>query len=237
MKYSIIVTGYNCEEYAKQCIDSILAQTEKDYELIIIDDASTDNTLNIIKACKSKDSRIGYAWRETNTGALSIRHYAVEHTVGDIILFVGLDDYLEPNALEVLNKYYEDDKIRMTYGSWRTPERTAMRVKAYPSEVFKNKSFRTHKWLATSLNSFKRELLLGVPREKLINPKTNEFFTNCTDLAYSFPCLEQCKEEEVAVVKEYIYIYRNNHKNTTLNRLGTAHKTEIREILRNMKAL
>lgn len=234
MKYSIIVTGYNCEEYAKQCIDSILAQTEKDYEIIIINDASTDNTKEVIESYKQENV---YSFNSSNNlGALQYRYDFTHAFNGDIILFVGLDDYLEPNALEVLNKVYENPKIRMSYGSWRTPERTAKMVRAYPSEVFKNKSFRTHEWLATALNSFKRELLLKVPKEKLLD-EDGKFFTNCTDLAYSFPCLEQCKENEVAIVKEFIYIYRNNHKNTTLNRLGREHKTKVREYLKTIKPL
>ena len=232
MKFSIIVTGYNCEKYAKECIDSVLAQTYKDFEVIVVDDASTDNTLSIIK---TYGGLIGYAWRETNVGALHLRKYVVDNTDGDVVVFLGLDDKLEPNALEVLAEAYKDDKIKMTYGSWRTFDRQGMIAQPYPSQVFKDKSFRKHKWLATSLNSFKRELLLSVPLEKLIDPRTNKFFTNCTDLAYSFPCLEMCNEDEVAVIKKCIYVYRHDHDNTTLNRLGRQHKTETREILRNME--
>jgi len=235
MKYSIIVTGYNCEKYAKQCIDSILAQTEKDYEVIVINDCSTDNTKEILESYKQQNIYAFHAVK--NLGALQYRYDFAHAFDGDIILFVGLDDYLEPNALEVLNKVYSNPKIRMSYGAWKTPQNTAKRVRAYPSEVFKNKSFRNHEWLATALNSFKCDLLLEIPKEKLINPKTNEFFTNCTDLAYSFPALELCKEDEVAVVKDYIYVYRNDHDNTTLNRLGVEHKTEVRDILRNIKPL
>ena len=232
MKFSIIVTGYNCKSYVKECMDSLLNQTYKDFEIITISDGSTDNTVWEILQCDGLSATFKH--RE-NLGALRRRYDALQTATGDIILFVGMDDYLQPNALEVLAKVYEDPKVRMTYGSWMTPDRVGQLAKPYPSEVFKNKSFRNHKWLATALNSFKRELLLKVPREKLINPNTGEFFTNCTDLAYSFPCLEMCEENEVAVVKEFIYVYRNEHDNTTLNRLGREHKTKTREILRNME--
>ena len=236
MKYSIIVTGFNCENYVKECIDSILAQTEQDFNLYIANDASTDNTQLIIDTYEYNEKVI-FLEGINNLGALYWRQHYVACFTADIVLFVGMDDYLEPNALEVLNKYYENPAIKMTYGSWRTIERQAKVVKAYPSEVFINKSFRTHEWLATSLNSFKRELLLQVPKEKLIDPETNEFYTNCTDLAYSFPCLEMCKENEVAVVKEFIYIYRHDHDNTTLNRLGKADKSRVRQTLREVKPL
>ena len=61
MKYSIIVTGYNCEKYAKQCIDSILAQTFTDYEIIIINDCSTDNTKEILESYKQQ-KELGEPW-------------------------------------------------------------------------------------------------------------------------------------------------------------------------------
>ena len=230
MKFSVIITGYNCEEYVKECIDSVLAQTYKDYQLFICDDASEDNTEII-----SHGYKYGVHVNEVNLGALDMRHHIVNYeATGDIVVFLGMDDKLEPNALEVLAEAYKDENIKMTYGSWRTFDRQGMIAKPYPSQVFKDKSFRKHKWLATSLNSFKRELLLQVPIEKLIDPRTDKFFTNCTDLAYSFPCLEMCEEHEVAVIRKCIYVYRHDHGNTTLKRLGREHKTETREILRNM---
>ena len=231
MKFSIIVTGFNAEKYVSECIDSILAQTYTDYELIICDDASTDSTQSFVSNYLGMNN-------PSNNGALYCRYHSVEYLVkGEIMVFVGMDDYLQPNALEVLAKVYEDPKIKLSYGSWMTPERVGYFAQPYPQEVFDNKSFRTHKWLATSPNSFKRELLLKVPREKLIDPVTNEFYTNCTDLAYSFPCLEMCKSDEVAVVKEFIYVYRNDHDNTTLNRLGKENKTRVRNTLKTIETL
>jgi len=233
MKFSVIVTGYNCEKYIEQCLDSINNQTYKDFEIVAISDGSTDDTAKLLIEAQV-DVVLPYF---KNLGALIRRFRALDIVTGDIVVFVGMDDYLQPNALEVLAKAYEDPKVKMTYGSWMTPERQGYIAKPYPKEVFENKSFRNHKWLATAPNSFKRDLLLKVPKEKLIDPDTGTFFTNCTDLAYSFPCLEMCSFEEVKVIKDFIYIYRNNHDNTTLNRLGKADKTRVREILKEMECV
>ena len=228
MRFSIIITGYNAEHFVQQCLESVYAQTFTDFEVLIYDDGSTDNTWNNI-VTSGNCTAFGY---KENEGALLRRWQGVHFAVGEIVLFLGMDDMLTPNCLEVLDKVYTEE-IKMAYGSWMTPERQGYFAKEYPQEVFDNKSFRNHQWLATAPNSFRTELLLSVPEEKL--KRNGEFLTNCTDLAFSFPCLEQCKKSEVAVVKDFIYIYRNNHKNTTLNRLGREHKTEIREYLKTIK--
>jgi glycosyltransferase involved in cell wall biosynthesis len=232
MRFSIIITGYNAEDYVRECLDSVYAQTFTDFEVIILDDGSTDNTRLLIEA------NLHYGWGflsfKDNLGALDRRELAVNTmTNGEIIVFLGLDDMLTPNCLEVLDKVYTPE-IKMAYGSWMTPQRQGYLAREYPQEVFDNKSFRTHEWLATNPNSFRVELLCSVPIDVLIDEDGN-FFKNCTDLAYSFPCLEQCKKNEVAVVKEFIYIYNHNHPNTTLNRLGKEHKTKVREYLKTIK--
>jgi len=230
MRFSIIITGYNAEEYVKDCLDSVYAQTFKDFEVIAVDDGSTDRTCELFDIGRENAT---FFTHEENKGALARRVYSVSIAVGEIILFLGMDDMLTPDCLEVLNIYYTKD-TKMAYGSWMTPQRQGYLAREYPQEVFDNKSFRTHEWLATAPNSFRRELLLSVPKEKLLD-ESGEFFKNCTDLAYSFPCLEQCKKSEVAVVKKFVYIYRHNHPNTTLNRLGRENKTKAREYLKTIK--
>jgi glycosyltransferase involved in cell wall biosynthesis len=231
MRFSIIITGFNAEHYVQQCLESVYAQTFTDFEVLIYDDGSTDNTWNNIVTAGNSNA---FCFGE-NKGALHRRWQGVHFCEGEIVLFLGMDDMLTPNCLEVLDKVYTED-VKMAYGSWMTPERQGYLAREYPQEVFDNKSFRTHEWLATAPNSFRVELLCSVPIDVLLG-EDGRFMTNCTDLAYSFPCLEQCKKNEVAVVKDFIYIYRHNHPNTTLNRLGREHKTKVREYLKTIKPI
>lgn len=230
MKFSIIATGYNCEKFAKECIESVLNQTYTDWELLIYNDASTDKTSEICEPYSQYNGKIWTYNAPENKGALYGRYTLTRIASGDVVCFLGLDDKLTPNALEVLNGYYTDE-VKMTWGSWMTEQGRGTRAINYSDDVWKTKRFRRAAWRATALNTFRRELLLSVPKEKLMHE--GKFFDNCTDLAYSFPCLEQLERNEVRVVKEFIYIYRQ-HGNTTLGRLGKAHKTRIREILKNV---
>jgi len=230
MKHSIIVTGYNCDLYVEECINSLLSQTYQSFEILIYNDGSDDKTLEILKKFEN-NPKIKIFNNKVNRGALFGRFNLNKIATGEIISFVGLDDLLSPNALEVLNLYYKKN-IKMSYGNWIDYDSNLVNnIQEYSNDVFVNKLFRKSKWRATALNTFRKTLLDSIPEEIL--KYNGDFFKNCTDLAYSFPCLEQCNKDEVAVIKEPIYIYRSKHPNTTLNRLGKQNKSEIREYLKN----
>lgn len=230
MRYTIIATGYNCEDYADECIQSVINQTFKDWELFVYDDASTDDTYNI--ALSYANENIHVIRSKTNKGGLKGRYEIIqEKAKGDIICLIGLDDYLKTNALEVLERYYTDE-VQMTWGSWEDQEGKKRCAENYLDEVWENKSFRTSAWKATSLNTFRLSLIKQVDKEYLL--RDGKFMTNCTDLAYSFPCLEMIEKHQARVVKEHIYVYRIT-SNSTLKRFGRNDKTINREYLKRMK--
>lgn len=116
MKFSIIVPVYNVEKYLKRCLDSIINQSYKNFELIIINDGSTDSSEEIIKSFK--DSRIKY-FKQENKGLSITRNKGVEVASGDYLLFVDSDDYLNNDLLEVLNnnldKNYDLVRFQIDY--------------------------------------------------------------------------------------------------------------------------
>ena len=105
---SIIVPIYNAEKYINKCIDSILNQTKKELEIILINDGSTDNTESIIKSYK--DKRIVY-FKNTNHGIGYTRNYGISKSTGKYIMFLDSDDYLEKTACEKLFNKIEKDKL------------------------------------------------------------------------------------------------------------------------------
>jgi len=232
MKFTIIITAYNCQEYIQQSILSCINQTYSDIEILVYDDASEDNTSKIVTELTIEHHNVKLYTSSENMGALFGRHLLVnEKATGDVVCFLGGDDYLTTDCISNLVRYYDEDTL-MTYGNWRTPTGKPFEVKAYSDQVFKDKSFRRSGWRATALNTFRIGLLKAVPEYLLVN-SLGHFYDNCTDLAYSFPCLEMSKQHQVKVVKEATYIYRSKHDNTTLNRLGFPHKIRIREALKS----
>lgn len=106
-KVSIIVPVYNAEKYLKRCISSLQNQTLKDIEIVLVDDSSTDSSLEICKKMAAEDSRIKVIHKE-NEGAGLARNAALEIATGEYIGFLDSDDYVENEMFETLyNKAIE----------------------------------------------------------------------------------------------------------------------------------
>lgn len=103
MTLSIIVPVYNTQNYLRQCLDSIVNQTFSDFELIIVDDGSTDDSLKIAEEYEKKDGRIKII-HQKNTGIVGAVRTGVLHSNGDYISFVDSDDYCELNKYEIMVK-------------------------------------------------------------------------------------------------------------------------------------
>lgn len=103
IKISLIVPCYNIREYLPRCIESILAQTYKNLEIILISDGSTDGTDEVIREYAKKDSRIIPIFKQ-NSGVSDTRNRGLDIATGDYIGFVDGDDYIEPEMYETLLK-------------------------------------------------------------------------------------------------------------------------------------
>jgi len=109
---SVIIPIYNSELYLENCINNILKQTYKNLQIIIVNDGSTDKSLEICK--KINDDRIEVYSKE-NGGASSARNYGLKYRKGKYILFVDSDDFLKENAIEELINIAEKEKADCVY--------------------------------------------------------------------------------------------------------------------------
>lgn len=107
MKYSIIVPAYNTEKYIDKCLKSIFSNTYKNFEVIIVNDGSTDKTEDIINKYIKKYDNIIYI-KQKNMGLSMARNNGVKKATGDYLLFIDSDDYVEKNLLENINKNIDD---------------------------------------------------------------------------------------------------------------------------------
>ncbi len=104
---SVIVPIYNTEKYLNQCIKSIVNQTYKDLEIILIDDASTDTSVQIMKRWAKLDNRILCIFKSENTGVSDTRNSGLSMAKGEYITFVDSDDWIEPEMYAKLMDYIE----------------------------------------------------------------------------------------------------------------------------------
>ena len=98
---SVIVPVYNAQNYIERCLDSIIAQTYSELEIICVDDGSTDDSAQICKEYAEKDKRIHYHYID-NGGVSNARNYALKLVTGEWFAFVDSDDWIEPDFYEVL---------------------------------------------------------------------------------------------------------------------------------------
>ena len=96
---SVIIPVYNVENYLRECLDSVLAQTYSNYEVLLIDDGSTDSSFDICCEYCDKDKRFK-VYQKENGGASSARNYGLDCAAGEYLYFLDSDDYLKPIALE-----------------------------------------------------------------------------------------------------------------------------------------
>lgn len=116
---SVIVPVYNTEKYLNQCIDSILAQTFTDFELLLIDDGSTDNSAMICDEYAQKDSRVR-VFHKKNGGVSSARNLGLDNARGEWIAFVDGDDYISSNFCEILLDNENEDLVICSFEAFGT---------------------------------------------------------------------------------------------------------------------
>lgn len=128
VKISVLVPVYNVEPYLAQCLESICAQTLRELEVVCVDDASTDGSLDVLKEFAEKDPRIKVVRVFSNGGQSRARNLAMGHATGAYLMLVDADDWLDPDILREMwerverldadrvscgfRYYYEDDPSR-----------------------------------------------------------------------------------------------------------------------------
>ena len=139
-KISIVVPVYNVEDYVERCINSILIQTLEDFELILVNDGSTDNSGDICEDYAIGDSRIKVI-HKANSGLSDARNAGIDISTGDYIGFVDSDDYIEDNMYELLYRACIDNNINLSmcgrfdvFGQEKVPVFTLNESKIWTSE-------------------------------------------------------------------------------------------------------
>lgn len=113
---SVVVTAYNVEEYIAKCLDSIMSSQYKDFEIVVVDDASTDRTADIVRSYINTNGQIRLIQKNINEGAGLGRRTGVENANGDFILFVDADDWISDTFIQSLVNRQKETDADMTCG-------------------------------------------------------------------------------------------------------------------------
>lgn len=196
---SIIIPVYNSELFLTRCLDSVINQTYKNLEIIIVEDGSSDNSLNICKKYEKKDNRVKVLLNGSNEGMAFSRNKALDNATGEYITFIDSDDYVELDYIETLyNLIKEDDydvsicgHIDMNYEKkYILNQEQAFKL------LITDENFCISCWGKL----FKRYLLSGV-----------KFFdVQCEDRSFSFRVFSKVKKAIYLTVSKYNYCVRKD---------------------------
>lgn len=217
-KFLIIATGWNCAKFVQRCLDSIKEQTYTNYEVVLVDDGSTDNThLELVKHSLSDWIVVK---QNHNEGTYYARDHAIKKALhNDVIVMLDMDDALTPDALAVVAKEYEKD-VWMTYGNYKNIYGLPCSIDInHGHSVHENRSYRKDTFRCTHLRTFRRELYDAIPKWELTKAEVNSY----PDVEILFSMMEMCGKEKIGVIQKPIYIYNTGNPMSTLNRFGKDH--------------
>ena len=138
-KISIIVPIWNVEKYLDRCIQSILNQTLKDIEIILVDDESPDNCPQMCDNYAKIDSRVKVIHKK-NRGLGMARNSGLDIASGEYVTFPDPDDYIDVNTLEYLYQYAKNNSLDAVYYEFNTDEYPGYKIKGYPEGIYEGKS-------------------------------------------------------------------------------------------------
>lgn len=136
---SIVVPVYNVEKFIEECLNSVLAQTYQSYEIVLVNDGSTDNSLEICCKFQKQDSRVK-VFSKVNGGLSSARNYGITKSTGEYIIFLDPDDYwINPTALEQLVKVANETKCDVVRGEFKEVDQRGedLLVRKIPKRLYK----------------------------------------------------------------------------------------------------
>lgn len=138
---SIVTPVHNSEQFLRQCMDSVLAQTYPDWEHILVDDCSTDGSAALILSYVERDARIRYYRLNENSGAGIARNTAIEASIGDYIAFLDSDDQWYPEKLTKQVDFMQFPNHHFTFTSYDTIDEQGNKL----SKIMKAKKKVTYK--------------------------------------------------------------------------------------------
>lgn len=175
IRFSIIIPCYNVEKYISKTLESVFNQTYQNFEIILINDGSKDNTGKILNNYSRKDKRIKVIHKE-NEGVSVVRNVGIENAIGEYIYFLDGDDLIKNNLLERADEVFKNKKVEIfSFGFNMIYENEKIKRK-YSSEKYNNQTMKSKEFLSLFFNKkIGQSICSFIVKRELIQEKI--FFT------------------------------------------------------------
>lgn len=214
MKVSFILPIYNVEKYLSECVESILVQTYRDFEILLVDDGSPDNCPALCDEWAKKDSRIK-ALHKSNGGSSDARNYGLEHAQGDYVIFVDSDDFWVnrdclQRLMNVVDAHPECDFIGFNCSYYYSDSKTFNKWVAYDESLSKPTDKDAVLCSLVASGTFPMSACLKIIKRKSLLDIGLRFIkgTIAEDIPWFIDLLDGAKS--CMFVNQYIYAYRQN---------------------------
>lgn len=237
MKVSFILPIYNVEKYLSECVESILVQTYRDFEILLVDDGSPDNCPALCDEWAKKDSRIK-ALHKPNGGLSDARNYGLEHAQGDYVVFVDSDDFwVNKDCLQrlmnVVDAHPECDFIGFNCSYYYSDSKTYNKWVAYDESLSKPTDKDTVLRSLVASGTFPMSACLKIIKRKSLSEINLNFIKGLLseDIPWFIDLLEGTKK--CMFINDYIYAYRQGVVGSISNSFSVRNFNSILRIIDN----
>lgn len=234
-KFIIVILCYNCEKYIQDCVESVVTQQYDNYNVILIDDNSSDRTSDIIQGLLKKysyitDNKFTFIKNSKRFGPLGNHINALEvkqFDDNDIIVHLDGDDILTcSTVLLTLNEAYaKNSKHLVSYGNYETATGNSSICKPWEKGILVSEYIAPIGWIFSHVRTFKYKLWTLIDKQKSFYDSNNKVFSSAGDVAIMKPILELAGRGRTMFFKNNMYFYRDN---TPLNE----HNDHLRDQVR-----
>ena len=200
---SVIIPVYNAEKYLRKCVKSILSQRYKDFELILIDDGSTDQSFKLCNAFQAEDNRVHVIHKE-NGGVSSARNRGLDVAQGEYITFIDSDDWINPDLLERLMA--QIGQADMAVGGYTTISKAGNVEQKYKDESLTYPECVCSKFDELYTNNFFNAPFAKIYKRSILG--TQRFDSSVAlgeDFLFNLEYLSKCREVKTVSAIGYFY--------------------------------
>lgn len=214
-KVSIIIPIYNIDKYIKTCYESVKKQTYTEWELLLINDGSTDESLKICQDIQKKDSRVK-VFTQKNSGVSHTRNIGIKESSGYYIMFIDGDDFIENNTLEELVKNIEEKESDMCFAKYYYKDSKKIKSTEKDFEIISGEELIKYHLKFEFMSSLCFSLF---KRDKIKDIRLAENLKNHEDWEYLLQIIQRCKKISCCDGCFYHYI----------TRMGSSSKSKLNE--------
>lgn len=216
-KVSVVVPMYNCEKYIGQCLDSIMAQSYTDLEIIAVDDGSTDSSFELASKKAESDKRLTVI-KQKNSGPSAARNAGIDLAAGKYIIFVDSDDYIGCNHIKSLvdakNQYRDSSMVLTGYTTFGNTGTANMRKNAGVDENTEYEIWDFVKIFALELLNPPVGRLFEAEKLKANKIYFDNKYKIGEDLIFNIDYIEKAMPERICIINANDYMYRQDSQDS-----------------------